>query len=159
MDYLLIIIAGILLIIGIVGCIVPVLPGPPLSYAGIILLHFTQWGGLSAKLLIVLGILTLVVTVMDFVLPVWTTRKFGGSKRGVCGSTIGLLVGLFFAPWGIILFPFLGAFLGEITARNNVNMALRSAVGSFAGFLLGTGAKFAISGIMLYYYVVELFVR
>ena len=159
MDYFLAISAGILVIVGIVGCIIPAIPGPPLSYVGIILLHFSQWGGLSVKLLIILGILAVAVTIMDFVLPIWTTRKFGGSKRGVWGSTIGLLVGLFFAPWGVIICPFLGAFIGEMTTNNKADKALRSAIGSFVGFLLGTGAKFAVSGIMLYYFVVELFVR
>ena len=154
-----VIIAGILVIIGIIGCIIPVLPGPPLSYVGILLLHFTQWGGLSTELLVFLGILAVAVTVIDFLLPVWTTKKFGGSKYSVWGATIGLIIGLFFAPLGIIICPFVGAFVGEMIFSNNSNKALRSAIGSFIGFLLGTGAKFAASGIMLYYYIVELFIR
>ena len=158
MDYLLVIIAGILVIVGIVGCVIPVLPGPPLSYIGIILLHFTQWGNLSTKLLIWLGILAVTVTVIDFLLPVWTTKKFGGSKYGAYGATIGLVIGLFFAPLGIIICPFVGAFASEMIFNKDSNKALRSAIGSFIGFLLGTGAKFAVSGLMLYYYVVELFI-
>ncbi|MCL2793391.1 MAG: DUF456 domain-containing protein [Spirochaetaceae bacterium] len=156
MDFLLITIAGILVITGILGCIVPGIPGPPLSYAGILLLHFTRWGDLSTSLLIWLGVVTVVVTVVDYLLPIWATRKFGGSKRGVWGSVIGLIVGLFFAPVGIIVGPFLGAFIGEMTSRTNTSKALRSAAGSFIGFLLGTGAKFAVSGVILYYFVVEL---
>ena len=156
MDFLLITIAGILVITGIIGCIVPAIPGPPLSYAGIIFLHFTRWGGLSIKLLLWLGIFTIVVTVMDYVLPIWATRKFGGSKRGVWGSIIGLIAGLPFAPWGIIIGPFLGAFIGEMTSSNDTSKALRSATGSFIGFLFGTGAKIAVSGIILYYFVVKL---
>ncbi|MDR2927584.1 MAG: DUF456 domain-containing protein [Cytophagaceae bacterium] len=157
MDYFLIIIAGLLLTLGLIGCIVPALPGPPLSYGGILILHFTHWGNLSISLLVWLAVFTVIVTVMDYVLPIWTTRKFGGSKRGVWGSTIGLVVGLFFAPWGIILGPFLGAFIGEMTSSNNSDKALRSAIGSFVGFLLGTGAKFAVCGVMIYFFVVELF--
>ena len=94
---------------------------------------------------------------MDYVLPIWTTRKFGGSKRGVWGATIGLLVGLFFGPWGIIIGPFLGAFIGEMTANNDHNKAFRSAVGSFVGFLVGVGAKFAACGIMFFYFIKEIF--
>ena len=158
MDYFLIILASLLIITGVIGCIVPVLPGPPISYIGIIIFHFTRWGDLSSNLLIWLGIITIVVTVMDYVLPVWTTRKFGGSKRGVWGSTIGLVIGLFvFPPWGIIICPFVGAFIGEMTANSDHNKAFRSAIGSFVGFLLGTGAKFAACGIMIFYFVKELF--
>ena len=157
MDLFLTITAGILIITGITGCIIPVLPGPSLSYAGIILFHLTRWGRFSAKLLILLGIFTALVTIMDYVLPIWTTKKFGGSKRGILGSTIGLVAGLFFAPWGIILGPLLGAFIGEMTSNNDTSKALRSAMGAFAGFLLGTGVKFAVSGVILYYYVTAVF--
>jgi len=157
MDYFLVIFGGILVLVGIIGCIIPALPGPPLSYVGILLLHFTRWGDLSAKLLIWLAIFTIVVTVMDYILPIWATKKLGGSRRGVWGSTIGLIVGLFFAPLGIIIGPFLGAFIGEMTLRSDTDKALRSALGAFLGFLLGTGAKFAVSGVILYYFVIELF--
>jgi len=157
MDIFLVIIAGLFVIAGIIGCIVPVLPGPPLSYVGILLLNFTRWGVLSTKLLILLAVFTVIVTVMDYVLPAWATKKLGGSKRGVWGSTIGLVIGLFFAPWGIIIGPFLGAFIGEMTSSNDTDKALRSAIGSFTGFLLGTGAKFAVSGLILYYFVTGLF--
>ena len=156
MDFVLITIAGLLVITGIIGCIVPAIPGPPLSYAGIIILHFTRWGGLTPKLLIWLAIFTVLVTVMDYVLPIWVTKKFGGSKRGVWGSVIGLLLGLPFAPWGIIIGPFLGAFIGEMTSNNDTSKALRSAASSFIGFLLGTGAKFAVFGVILYYFVMAL---
>jgi len=158
MDYLLVVFGGLLVIVGIIGCIVPALPGPPLSYVGILLFHFTRWGDLSGKLLIWLAIFTVAVTVMDYILPIWATKKLGGTKRGVWGSTIGLFLGLFiFPPWGIIIGPFLGAFIGEMTLKNDSDKALRSAIGSFIGFLLGTGAKFAVSGVILYYFVSGLF--
>ena len=158
MDYLLVVFGGLLVIVGIIGCIVPALPGPPLSFVGILLFHFTRWGDLSGKLLIWLAIFTVAVTVMDYILPIWATKKLGGTKRGVWGSTIGLFLGLFiFPPWGIIIGPFLGAFIGEMTLKNDSDKALRSAIGSFIGFLLGTGAKFAVSGVILYYFVSGLF--
>ena len=151
-----IIIAGMLVIAGILGCIIPVIPGPPLGYAGIILLHFTRWGDLSYKLIIWLGIIVIAVTVMDYLFPAWITKKFGGTGMGVWGSVTGLVVGLFFAPLGIIIGPFLGAFIGEMIANNNSEQAFRSAVGSFVGFLMGTVAKLIVSGIIVYYFVVEL---
>jgi uncharacterized protein YqgC (DUF456 family) len=156
MDYILITIASILIIVGIIGCIIPALPGPPLSYAGIIFLNITRWANISIKLMISLGIIVIIVTVLDYILPAWATKKFGGTKMGVCGSIIGLFIGLFFAPWGIIIGPFGGAFFGEMIAHNNSEKALRSAAGSFAGFLFGTLAKIIVSGIIAYYFVIEL---
>ncbi|MDX9848624.1 MAG: DUF456 domain-containing protein [Tenuifilaceae bacterium] len=159
MDYLLIGLAFPLIILGILGCILPVIPGPPLSFVGILLLHFTRWGNINFELLVWLGIAAAVATVLDYVFPIWTTKKFGGSKRGVWGSTIGLIIGLFFfPPLGIIIGPFVGAFIGEITYNQDQRTALKSAFGSFVGFLLGTGLKFAVSGVTTYYFFKELFV-
>jgi uncharacterized protein len=160
MDYLLIIVAGLLIVLGLLGCILPVIPGPPLSFGGLLILHFTRWGFIESNILLWLGIAAAVATVLDYILPIWATKKFGGSKRGVWGSTIGLIVGLFFfPPFGIIAGPFIGAFIGEVTARQNQSSALRSALGSFIGFLLGTGLKFAVSGLTTYYFINELFIR
>ncbi|MDY0254793.1 MAG: DUF456 domain-containing protein [Tenuifilaceae bacterium] len=160
MDYLLIVIAAILIVLGLLGCILPVIPGPPLSFGGLLLLHFTQWGPIHSDILVWLGIAAAVATVLDYIFPVWTTKRFGGSKRGVWGSTIGLVVGLFFfPPFGIIIGPFVGAFVGEVTANQNQRSALKSALGSFVGFLLGTGLKFAVSGVTSYYFIMELFLR
>ncbi len=160
MDILLAIIAFILILLGIIGCIVPVLPGPPLSFVGILILHYTRWGTIETNLLIWLGVAAALVTVLDYILPVWATRRFGGTKRGVWGATLGLFAGLFLLPpYGIIVGPFLGAFLGELSARQEHQKALRSALGSFVGFVLGTGLKFAVSGVITYYFIVELFIR
>lgn len=160
MEYFLIIVAGLLIILGILGCILPVIPGPPLSFIGILILHFTKWGPIKSDLLIWLGIAAAIATILDYILPIWATKKFGGSKRGVWGATIGLAIGIFFfPPIGIIVGPFLGAFIGEYTSPVNKNNALKSAIGSFIGFLLGTGLKFAVSGVITYYFVMDLFVR
>ena len=145
--------AALLVILGLLGCVLPILPGPPLSFGGLLILHFTQWGPINPDLLIGLGIAAALVTVLDYVFPVWATKKFGGSKRGVWGSTIGLIVGLFFfPPFGIIVGPFIGAFIGEITANQSQRNAMKSAFGSCIGFLLGTGLKFAVSGVITYYF-------
>ena len=159
MDFLLISIGTLLILLGLIGCIVPILPGPPLSFGGLIIIHFTRWGNINGDLLLWLGIAAALATALDYILPIWATKKFGGSKRGVWGATIGSLIGLFFfPPFGIIVGPFLGAFIGEITSENDKN-ALKSALGSFVGFLFGTGIKFAVSGVITYYFFIELFIR
>lgn len=158
MDYFLIIIAVLLILFGLLGCILPVIPGPPLSFVGLLLVHFTHWGPVDSNILIWLGIGAAVATVLDYIFPIWATKRFGGSKRGIWGSTIGLIIGLFlFPPFGIIIGPFAGAFIGEITANQDQRTAFKSAIGSFVGFLLGTGLKFAISGLTTYYFFKELF--
>ncbi|HPF92670.1 MAG TPA: DUF456 domain-containing protein [Tenuifilaceae bacterium] len=160
MDFVLVAVASILIILGILGCILPVIPGPPLSFFGILILHYTRWGNVEGNLLLWLGIAAAIATILDYILPVWATKKFGGTKRGVWGATIGLVIGLFlFPPIGIIIGPFLGAFLGEISSKQKQDKALRSALGSFIGFLLGTGLKFAVSGVTTYYFIMELAVR
>ncbi len=160
MDYVLIFVAGILIVLGLLGCILPVIPGPPLSFGGLLILHYTRWGLIDSKILLWLGIAAAVATILDYILPVWATKKFGGTKRGVWGATLGLVVGLFFfPPFGIIIGPFVGAFVGEMSSNQNHRFALKSALGSFIGFLLGTGLKFAVSGVVTYYFVMELFIH
>lgn len=153
MDIALIIIGAFLMLIGLIGCILPVIPGPPISYVGILLLHFTEEYSFSDKFLIIWFLLTVAVTVLDYVVPVYGTKKFGGTKKGVWGSTIGLILGLFFAPVGIIVGPFLGAYIGELMAHNDSQKAFRSAIGSFMGLIAGTVMKLAVSGIMLFHFI------
>ena len=155
-DYILLI-AGVLLVVaGILGCLLPILPGPPLSYIALILLHLSKFGQFNSVTLIILGGVTIVVTIIDFVIPVWGTKKFGGSKFGSTGAAIGLVVGLFFTPIGLITGTLLGAFIGEIMFKNDFNYALKAAIGSFIGFLLGIGLKLAASGIMTFMFFREL---
>ena len=159
MDYILIVLGIIFMVSGILGCVLPVIPGPPLSYIGLLLLHFTGKYQFSTQFLIIWAIITTVVYVLDYVIPVWGTKKFGGSKRGVWGSIIGLIVGLFFfPPFGIIVGPFIGAVVGELTSGKDSGLALKSGFGSFLGFLVGTLLKLITSGMMTWYFFKELFV-
>jgi len=153
MDIFLIITAGILLLIGLLGSVLPVLPGIPLSYLGIILLHLTSVVQFSSRFLVILGIVVIVVQVLDFIIPVWGTQKTGGSKAGVRGSVIGLLTGFFMGPWGIIIGPFFGALIGELLVGKTSQKAIKAALGAFLGLLTGTILKLALAGIMIYYYV------
>jgi uncharacterized protein len=154
-DYLLLIVGILLMVIGIIGCLVPVLPGPPLSYAGIILLHLSRFGQFSKTVLIVLGIVTIVVTILDYIVPIWGTRKFGGSKYGARGATVGLIVGFFLGPAGIIVGPLLGAIVGELIFKDDMNYALKAGFGSLLGFLTGVGLKLAASLVMTFYFFKE----
>ena len=97
------------------------------------------------------------VTILDYVVPIMGTKRYGGSKRGVWGATIGVVVGLFFGPPGIIIGPFLGAYIGEITTGKKEREALRAAWGSFMGFLLGIGLKLMVCGTIFFFYIRYLF--
>jgi len=149
MDVILIVIGLVCVIVGILGCFLPIIPGPPISFLALLLVHWTSKVTIDENTLWLWGVVMAVVTVLDYVIPAYGTKKFGGTKRGVWGSTIGLIVGLFFfPPFGIIIGPFIGAYLGEISGNSDNKKALRSAFGSFLGFLVGTLLKLAASGMM-----------
>lgn len=154
-DYLFLISGLLLMILGIIGCLVPVLPGPPFSYVGLILLHLSRFGQFSTSTLIILGAMALVVTVLDYIVPIWGTRKFGGTKYGTRGATVGLIIGIFLGPAGIIAGPFIGAFIGELIFKDDIKYALKAGFGSLLGFLAGIGLKLVASFIMTFYFVKE----
>lgn len=172
MDILLIILGAICLLIGIIGCVAPVLPGVPLAYLGLLLLHWTERVQFSCQFLTVWAVIVVVIQLLDYFIPAWGTKKFGGTKWGVWGSTIGLFVGLFMGPMGIVIGPFVGAVVGELlyfnrhpqTAQSTdeigknsqFNRALRAGLGSFIGLLTGTILKLICCGMMVFYFVKEL---
>jgi uncharacterized protein YqgC (DUF456 family) len=171
MEIILVILAFLFLLAGLIGSVVPAIPGPPLSYAGLLLLKWSGYAGFSITFLLVWAVITIAVTVMDNFLPAWLTKRFGGSRLAVIGSVLGLVAGMiFFAPIGLIIGPFLGALSGELinnrVKRNKVenidpetaavapnNNALKVALGAFLAFILGTGAKLIIGSMMIYYAV------
>jgi len=155
MDIFLIISGSLLMILGIAGCLLPILPGPPLTYLGLIAIHFTSKIDFSSKFLISWGIIVILVSILDYAIPILGTKYFGGSKYGVWGSMVGLLAGLFIPPIGIIIGPFMGAVAGEMLAGNKQN-ALKAGFGSFIGFIAGTVVKMLVSLIMLYYFIAAL---
>jgi hypothetical protein len=158
MDYVLLFFAIVLIVVGLVGCVVPILPGPPISYGGMILLHITEKWHFSSQLLIILAFVTVIITIVDYIVPIWGTKKFGGSKAGIRGSTIGLILGLFFfPPIGLIIGPFVGAVIGESIAGKDASTAFRSGLGSFIGFLMGTGMKLANAAVITFYFFREIF--
>jgi uncharacterized protein YqgC (DUF456 family) len=148
-----------LMIVGLVGCVLPVIPGPPLSFIGLLLLHFSRYAEFSFEFLLVMGAIAVIVTIMDYIVPVWGTKKFGGSKAGMWGAGIGLVLGLiFFPPLGIIIGPFAGAVIGEALTGKDAARSFRAGLGSLLGLMMGIGLKLAASIAMTYYFVKELIV-
>ena len=141
MEILLIILGILCLIAGLAGCILPMIPGPPVAYAGLLLLHFTDKAQFSTTQLLLWLAAVVLVQILDYFVPMLGSKYSGGSRWGTRGCLIGSIIGLFFMPWGIILGPFFGAFIGELMGGNNANRALKSGLGSLLGFLLGTVAK------------------
>ena len=141
MNLFLIILAFICLLLGLAGSVVPALPGVPLSFLGLLILHWTENVEFTATFLWVWAGITVLTLVADYFIPAW----------GVWGTTIGLVIGLFFGPWGIVLGPFVGALVAELIAGKQSHEALKAALGSFIGFLMDTLLKVICCALMLYY--------
>jgi len=160
LDLFFIFIGLIFMLLGIIGSFLPILPGPPLSWVGLLLLHLTKtvendWWFLGITLVI-----AILIVVLDYVIPAIGTKKFGGSKLGVIGTTIGLIVALFFpifGIFGIIIWPFIGALVGELINKADSKTAIKAAFGSFIGFLTGTFLKFVVSIVYLGFFIYTLF--
>ena len=155
MDYILLAISFIFIILGILGSFLPVLPGPPFSWLGILFLYFVKGISFNYTVVILLFIIMAVITVLDYVIPAQGTKRFGGSKYGVWGTNIGLIFGIFAPiPFGFILGPFLGAFLGELLFDNkDFKRSLKSASGSILGFLASTFVKFIFAMCFMGYFI------
>ena len=155
MDIFLLVLAFAMLAAGLLGAVIPVLPGPPLSYAGLLVLHWSGHADFTVTFLVIWALIAAAVTVIDYLLPSFMTKRFGGSRAASIGAFIGLLAGLlFFPPFGLIVGPFLGAFAGElINSNSNGAKALKAAFGAFIAFLAGSGIKLAVSAVMLFYAV------
>ena len=162
MHVVLIILAVLLGVVGIIGSVVPGLPGPPVSWIGILIMYFlkgTNGAGepMSLALLLILLGVTILVTVVDYLVPAWFTKFTGGSKHAGRGAIAGLILGLVYPPVGIVLGALLGAFLAELFfAEKDGWDSAKSAVGAFLGFVFGTGLKLIVSGLMLYYTIIFL---
>lgn len=156
MDILWTFLGVVFILGGIAGSVAPLLPGPPLSYLGLLIVQLRTEPPFTLKFLVIWAAIVAAVSILEYVIPVYGTKKFGGSKYGLWGCTIGLFVGLFFGPWGIILGPFVGAFVGELIANNQSEQALKAALGSFIGFLFSTLLKLIVCVVMAWYFVVTL---
>ena len=162
MTALLITAAIVFAIVGVVGAIVPGIAGPPFSYLGLLAISFLEGVEHSPAFLIILGVIGAIIFVLDYVVPIWGTKKFGGTKSGVWGSTIGLLAGLTltlffnFTFIAILLGPFFGAYIGERIAKTDNRSAWKAAFGSFVGFLVGTMMKLIYAFVCIFFIVKDL---
>lgn len=152
----LLIIAVVLSLIGVVGAIAPALPGPPLSFAALIIVYFVLPGSISLSLLITMGVLTLAAAALDYAAPIILTRVGGGSREAILGTTLGLLAGLFFMPLGLILGPLAGAFIGEYSHSAHLGKALWIAFLSFLSFVFTTVTKLILTAMITYYIILAI---
>ena len=159
MTIVLTILGLLLALAGFMGCVLPIIPGPPLSFLALIILSFAKnWEPFSPTFLIVMAVVTILVIVLDYVVPASGAKKYGASKLAVWGSIIGMLIGVFFfPPLGIFIGGFIGALAGELLTTKKAKKALRAGWGVFIGIILSTGIKLAFCGIMLFFYIKEMF--
>jgi len=149
-DILLWILAIILVIGGMAGLVFPVLPGAPVLYAGLFVAAWAEdFTHVGAKALILLGILTILTYAFDFLAGAFGAKRFGASRRAVIGATLGAIVGIFFGIPGIVLGPFIGAVLGELSNRPNLKAAGLAGIGATLGLVLGVAAKLTLAFAML----------
>lgn len=156
LDIILTAVGAILMVVGIIGCIVPVLPGVVLNYVGILLLHFSSRVEFSMEFLVGWSIVVVAIEVLDYYIPIWGTKKFGGGKKGAWGCTIGVVAGIFILPpWGIIICPFVGAVIGELLDKKETKQALKAGLGAFVGFLAGTFLQVVVALVLTFIFVKE----
>lgn len=148
MEILWLVLAWLCIVIGVIGCVVPGLPGVPVAYVGLWLAQLSERVQFSWVTLTIFGILTAGAVVLDYIVPALGTKNFGGTKYGAWGGTVGLVVGLFFGAAGIIIGPFVGAVLFELIAGKKTKEALKAGWGTFMGLLAGTLIKLMCCGWM-----------
>ena len=157
MDIVLILLSGLLMLLGLAGSFLPVLPGVPLSWLGLLLLYFTSALPMNYTFLGITLVVTIIMFALQYAIPALGTKYLGGSRAGMIGATLGLVAGIFVPiPFAIIIVPFIGAFLGEIINRSDSRTALRAASGSFIGLLASTFMEFIVTAIFLVLYILKL---
>ena len=149
----------IIAIIAIAGSVLPVIPGPPLSFISLLIVSFEKdWEPFSANFLIIMGTITVALLVIDYIVPAIGAKKFGASKKGLIGSIIGMIIGLFvFPPFGIFIGAFVGTVIGELLAGQGGESAVKIGIGTFAGNLAGIALKLSFSIFVLVMYISALF--
>jgi uncharacterized protein YqgC (DUF456 family) len=156
MEWVWIILGLVLTVIGIAGSFLPLLPGPPIAFLGMLLQQLRDPNPFTTNFLLIWAGLTVLTLLLDYFVPIWGTRKFGGTKYGVWGCTLGFLAAFWLGPWGVIIGPFAGAFIGEYLAKRHSQQALKAAFGSFVGFLLGSFFKVLVCFFMFYYIIISI---
>ncbi|HIG90707.1 MAG: DUF456 domain-containing protein [Flavobacteriaceae bacterium] len=157
MDLFLLILSAILIISGIIGSFMPIIPGPLTSWFGLFSLNLISTAEIDKTLLIITFIIALIIFVLDSLIPIYGSKYFGATKYGILGASIGLLIGIITPiPFGIIIGPILGALIGELLFNNDLKKSIKSSIGVLIGFLASTFIKFITSVIYLMIYLVQL---
>lgn len=152
MTVLILIIAFFFFLVGFLGGFIPGLPGPPLSYLGVLIIHFFTPTQFSNSFLFTWALVVIAVFVLDYMLQAWGVKKFGGGRKATIGTFVGLFVGLLFPPIGLLIGPFAGAFIGALSeVKGDNTRAFKVAIGSFIGFVTGTVLKVVVSSVLVYY--------
>tara|TARA_Y200000002_G_C22356593_1_gene527306 strand:+ start:68 stop:559 length:492 start_codon:yes stop_codon:yes gene_type:complete len=145
MDIFFVIIGIILCFVGIIGSFIPLIPGPITSFSGLLFLHLTTF--VPFDFYFIIGCFTIAISVfmLDLIIPIIGLKKLGGTKKGLIGATIGLLLGFFIGPIGLISGPFIGALSGELLNKNGIKKSIKASLGTLIGFLAGVAMKFLVS--------------
>jgi uncharacterized protein YqgC (DUF456 family) len=161
MDLLWIILGVLLMIIGIIGSVLPVLPGPIMGWFGLLTLHLTKAVPMNYQLLGITFFIAIAIFILDYIIPGLGAKKFGGSKKGASGATLGLIIGLILpVPLGFVIGAFLGALIGElVNDPKDLKRAVRSAFGSFMGFLASVTMKLLVSLVFMVLYIYEVVIH
>jgi len=146
MEVILLIVAGVFMLLGVLGSFLPVLPGVPLSWIGLLIFYLIPGVGMNYWFLGITLVVAILFYILNLVIPAMGTKKFGGSRKGMIGATIGLIIGIFVPiPFAILIGPFLGAFIGEILNKSNSRTAGKAAFGSFLGLLASSFMEFIVT--------------
>lgn len=157
MEIFIAILGALLVVVGLLGTFIPMLPGTPISYAGLLLLLLIPGCTLTWKFFLVWGIIVVVLQVLNYFIPIWGVNKFGGTKYGQWGSVLGVIVGLFAGPLGIVVGPFVGAVLGELIGGMSLDKSLKAGFGSFVGTFVGMVLGIIVAAALMFYYFKEVF--
>ena len=146
-------------IVGILGAVLPILPGTIISFVGMFCAYFTSDSEITSGQMWLWGIISAIIILLDYILPGYFSKVFGGTKAGITGATIGVIVGLFMGPIGIIAGPFIGAVVGEMMSQQKqpLDKALVVGFGSLLSFFVGSGMKLIAGGFMMYYIWCDIF--
>jgi len=153
MDIFLLTISFIIMIVGIIGSVIPVLPGPLSSWLGLFIFSNISKVEVSNNLLFITLIVALIIFILDYILPIYTSKKFGASKYGIIGASVGTVIGLFFPPLGIVFGSIIGAISGEMLLNKNIKKSINAATGVFLGLLVSGFTKTLISLVFFVIYI------
>ena len=157
MDLLLIIISAVLIISGIIGSFMPILPGPLTSWFGLFILNLISSIEIDSTLLIITFIIAITIFILDSLIPIYGSKYFGATKYGIIGASIGLVIGIIAPiPFGILIGPILGALIGELLFNNDLKKSIKSSIGVLIGFLASSFIKFVTSIVYLMIYIIQL---